>query len=312
MKIAFLCSQQFALPVLQALAGKSAVAAIGLPDIKPDVVALFRQQANQLGLPVTIFSKQNLKEQMNNWLRDLQPEAVFVYSFPFRIPATLLRLPPSGFINFHGGLLPEMRGADPIFESIRRQKKVAGVTAHLMDAQFDTGPVIVRREVPLPPHFTYGMLSGQLAYLAAEMCVQLFGQLADNSLPEPTKQNESTATYYPRIDDQALRLNWNEENSTTLLALVNSCNPILPTGIPTVINGWMIGVCDATIVNITGDTSTYKPGTIVAADQQNGLLVLTCDRASLRLDVVYTREGYFPGYKLGGLGIAPGMVFSSQ
>jgi methionyl-tRNA formyltransferase len=80
-------------------------------------------------------------------------------------------------------------------------------------------------------------------------------------------------------------------------------------GVPVIINNWRIGVCEVGEVNLEGDARNIKPGTIVAHDMQNGLIVYCCDGKGLKLEVVYTEEGYLPGYKLGFFGITVGMAF---
>ncbi len=310
MKIAVLCAGRMAMPALQKLLEQGKVAGIGVPESKTDIVQVCRHMAKQYSVPLQVFGGKNFGTQLLAWLQETTPDVVLVMTFSFRIPAAALSIPEHGFINFHYGLLPQMRGADPIFESIRLGKTVAGVTVHLMDAGFDTGPIIMREEVPLPLHFTYGMLSAQLAFKGQEMCAKLVSELEEKGRVTATPQNEAEANYYPRLSPSGTHLEWDTMDSATLIALINACNPASKNGVPTSINGWTIGVCFAAPVSLSGDLSMYVPGQILVADQQNGLLVLTKDQVALRLDIVYTEEGYFPGYVLTAFGIAAGMKFS--
>ncbi len=312
MKIAVLCNSRMALPALQNLVNTGQVAAIGIGDNKVDVIQIFEHFAQQQGLPLCIFSRKNFGTQLREWLHEVTPDVVFVMTYPFRIPASALTIPKLGFINFHYGLLPEMRGADPVFEGIRQQRPVAGTTIHVMDAGYDTGPIIMREEIPCPPHFTYGMLTGQLAHQGADMCNRLLALLSPDKPVPATPQDESKAAYYPALTTEGIYLDWAGTNSDGLVALVNSCNPMSKNGVPTVVNGWTLGVCDASIINLTGDTSAYPIGAVLAIDPQNGLLVLAKDRAALKLEVVYIEEGYLPGYKLANFGIQPGMLFTGR
>lgn len=58
-----------------------------------------------------------------------------------------LKLPKRGWLNVHPGLLPEYRGADPVCWALRNGDPV-GATVHLMEEEIDTGPILLRREMP--------------------------------------------------------------------------------------------------------------------------------------------------------------------
>lgn len=310
MKIAVLTGGRLGLPAIQRLIEQGRVSAIGLPANSEEAIRMCKPLAERHNIPVRIFTKKNLESQLNELQHTYAPAAVLVLTFPFRIPAAALTLPPHGFINIHYGLLPEMRGADPIFESIRMRRSHAGVTAHVMDADFDTGPIIMREEIQLPSHFTYGMLSAQLAYKGAEMCEQIVQKLEINGSLKSTPQDESKANYYGKMQARGIQLHWQSMDSSELLALINACNPASKTGVPAMVNGWTIGICCAAPIALSGDVSSYSPGDILVADAQNGLLVLAKDGIALKLEVVYTEEGYFPGYVLSVFGIGPGMRFT--
>ncbi len=311
MKIAVLCNGRLAMPTVQKLIADKKIAALGIADTRTEVIQIFNHLAEQHHLPLQIFTKKKFATQLHDWLAAVEPDVVMVITFPFRIPASALAVPKLGFINFHFGLLPEMRGADPIFETLRLRKTVAGTTVHVMDAGFDTGPIILREELPVQPNFTYGLLSGQLAFQGAEMCMKLLGMLSIDKPVPATEQDESKAAYYPVVSPGDLYLNWETMAAVDLVAFINSHNPLARNGAPTIVNSWTIGVCDASVINLTGDTSAYKPGTILAIDPQNGLLVMTKDGFALKLEVIYTEEGYFPGYKLANFGIQAGMTFTT-
>ena len=92
-----------------------------------------------------------------------------------------------------------------------------------------------------------------------------------------------------------------------IVALVQGCNPI-GRGTPTSINGWKIGVVDIGNVNLDGDASAIAPGTIIAIDPQNVLIVCCLGCKAVKLELAYTSEGYFPGYKIAFFGIQQWMT----
>lgn len=299
-----------ALPAMESMHNAGVLCAVATADKDPEVQTMFRAKAAEYGVPFKKITYKNYEEQLQDWLVIAAAQCVFVMTFPWRISAAVLAVPSLGFYNFHYGLLPQMRGADPIFESIRQGLPHTGVTVHVMDETFDTGPIALQEQIPLVPEYTYGMVSSQVAFAGAKLCSQMVLFLRNGNVPKTTPQDETLAKYWPRIVEADLQIRWADMDSKKITALVRSCNPIA-RGIPATINNWKIGVCDVSDVNLQGDASAIAPGTIIAIDPQNGLIVYCSDGKGLKFDVIYTAEGYFPGYKLAFFGIAQGMVFGN-
>jgi methionyl-tRNA formyltransferase len=310
LNIALLCNNKMALPAMQYMAEEGVLCAIATADNNDEVITLIRGKAAEYELPYKKITRKNYREQLVNWLEEVTPDVVFVMTFPWRIPAAVFTMPEFGFLNFHYGLLPEMRGADPIFESIRQRRQVAGITVHIIDEGLDTGPIVMREEMMLAPEITYGMLCSQMAFAGRNICGTLISNLQKEGRVTAIPQDERKAAYWPRIGAEEVAIKWSEMDTATIRAIVRACNPIAK-GAPVIINGWKIGVCEVADVNLQGDASAIKPGTIVALDMQNGLVVCCKDGKALRLEVIYTEEGFFPGYKLAFFGITAGMVFDN-
>jgi methionyl-tRNA formyltransferase len=58
-----------------------------------------------------------------------------------------------GIVNFHPSLLPLNRGSDPITWAIFDETK-HGVSAHLVDSEFDQGPILFQEEIEFDFSFT--------------------------------------------------------------------------------------------------------------------------------------------------------------
>lgn len=311
MRIGILCSNHIAVPTVQLLMKHHEIVGIGIPVDGREMRHILERVTIGSDIKVTTMSRRAIKNQMTEWIDTTQPDIVLVATFPFRIPADVLSIPTYGFLNLHFGLLPEMRGPDPVFESIRQQKSKAGATIHVMDSSFDTGPIVKREEFPLPAHFTYGMLSAKLAHTGAEIALTTLNEIQDQKTVPSAAQNETNSCYYPALTAQQLAINWPGMSSRDIIALINSMNPVSRSGTPTSVNGWTIGICYATLVNLSGDTTGYIPGRILTVDPQNGLLIFAKDNIAIKAEIIYTEEGYFPGYILAAFGIQPGMTFGT-
>jgi methionyl-tRNA formyltransferase len=78
-----------------------------------------------------------------------RPDIVLCTGFPWKIPADALAVPPLGWLNGHPSLLPRHRGPVPVAWAIRDGDEETGVTVHRMDAELDTGAVLVQERFPL-------------------------------------------------------------------------------------------------------------------------------------------------------------------
>src|SRR6185312_6792685 len=119
LRIGLLCNNKMAMPALVRMATEGVLCSIATADKDIEVVTLFKEKAHACKVPYYKITRENYVGQLQQWITDTLPDVVFVMTFSWRIPAGIFSMPRMGFLNFHYGLLPQMRGADPIFESIR-------------------------------------------------------------------------------------------------------------------------------------------------------------------------------------------------
>ncbi len=81
-------------------------------------------------------------------LRSVEPDLVVCMGFPWKIPADALAVPTHGWLNGHPSLLPFHRGPTPVAWAIREGDAEWGISFHKMDAELDTGPILVQRRIP--------------------------------------------------------------------------------------------------------------------------------------------------------------------
>jgi methionyl-tRNA formyltransferase len=82
-------------------------------------------------------------------LAALEPDLAVCGGFPVRLPADAIAVPPLGVLNGHPSPLPRYRGPNPIGWALRSGDPELGFTFHFMDAEFDTGPVLLQATAPL-------------------------------------------------------------------------------------------------------------------------------------------------------------------
>lgn len=304
MKIAILCNDRLGLPAMQyLLQQQQLVVAVGTSDRVSETSLLLEKQCDSVLVPFQVFAKNNLETTLTAWLKLHQPDVVFVKTFPWKIPASVLSIPTGGFINFHYAPLPAFRGSNPLFWMIRNRESSGAVTVHQMDEHLDTGDILFTKEVPIYPEASFGMLIAQLAYVGLELTMTLLQGLVDKTLA-PKKQIGSQAKWYSQPEARDLFIDWKTMTSLDVRALVKACNP-WQKGARTSNKGWVFGITDVSLSFVPVEPDTH-PGTVIALDASNGLIIACADGKSIKIEVIYCEEGYFSGQKMTQFGLRKG------
>lgn len=309
MKIALLTNSKLSVPAINFLAGNGLLAAVGIPDRehKTEDTDYIRHAAAHHQVPVSVFRKDEMDSSLGQWTLLSGADAVFVFTFPFRIPASMLSIPPKGFINFHFGILPQYRGADAIFWQIRNGEREGGISVHRMNEQFDRGPLYLVHKVPISVQDTYGAHLLNLS-MAAIPAVEKVLQALQSASPFLTEQDEQAAKYYGRPALADVTIDWTLPAST-IIALINATNP-WNKGAVTYLNEYPIKVVAASAARGVEDPFPgAKPGTIIAANENQGCVVRCGSGEFLNLDILYCNDSFITAIQFIKLGIAPGIRF---
>ena len=229
MRIVFAGTPQFAVVSLQALvdAGFDIGLVLTQPDrpagrgrrLQPSPVKRF---AIRHGLPVQ--QPATLKDNgAADVLRRERPDVVVVAAYGLILPRQVLAIPRLGCVNVHASLLPRWRGAAPIQRALLAGDHETGITIMRMDSGLDTGPMLLRVPCPVSAQETAGTLHDKLAALGAVALVTTLTRLFDGAVAE-TAQDDSLATYAPKIDKSEARLDWTHP-AVALERRVRALNP---------------------------------------------------------------------------------------
>jgi methionyl-tRNA formyltransferase len=142
-------------------------------------------------------------ESATTAIRELAPEVLVAACFPWRLPPAILALPRLGALNVHPSLLPAGRGPAPVFWTLRRGERRTGATIHLMDAGFDTGPIVAQAAIDVPAGIRAPALETALMTLGGRLAVDAIASLPTaggrHAVPlQGTPQDETRATYAPQ------------------------------------------------------------------------------------------------------------------
>jgi methionyl-tRNA formyltransferase len=139
-------------------------------------------------------------------VRAASPELIVSWFWTTKLPEPILAIAPG--IGVHPSLLPRHRGPDPYFWAIDCGDETTGVTAHRLDASYDTGAVLARRPLPLDPSWDAWRLARALDRPSLALLREVVRAYADGQAPSSTPQDERAATAAPELGDDDLAIRW--------------------------------------------------------------------------------------------------------
>lgn len=210
MRVVFMGTPEFSVPVLKALNAAHEVVAVYCQPPRPagrgkkDRPSAVQTCAEGLGLPVRHpRSLKGMEEQAA--FAALGADVAVVVAYGLILPQPVLDAPRAGCLNIHASLLPRWRGAAPIQRAIMAGDEQTGVCIMRMEAGLDTGPVLLREATPIGPEDTAADLHDRLSGIGARLILDALGRLPDLT-PEP--QPALGVTYAAKIDKAEARIDW--------------------------------------------------------------------------------------------------------
>jgi methionyl-tRNA formyltransferase len=278
MRIVFFGTPEFAVASLRALLRERfPVAGVVTQPDKPQgrsrstlVAPPVKEVAQAAGLPV-LQPVRPVGDLFLASLRRLEADLAVVVAYGHILRREVLTLPARGMYNVHASLLPRYRGAAPIQHAILAGEAETGVSIMQMDEGLDSGPVLHRATTPIGRDETAGALAARLAELGATALIETLS-LISAGLARPQPQDSGLATYAPKIDREAARLDWTHR-AEGLARQVRAFDPSP--------GAW--ATLDATAIKLFGAAAAAgegAPGTVLSADQQ---LVIACGDGALAL-----------------------------
>jgi methionyl-tRNA formyltransferase len=117
----------------------------------------------------------------------------------------VLAIPRLGVLNCHTGILPQYRGMD-VVEWTAFEENIGrigfGATLHFMDSGVDTGPILLKKKIPLSSNSNFESIRAELETVMVDLMVQGVQGLRDGILfsnPQELKKGRQYFVMHPRI-----------------------------------------------------------------------------------------------------------------
>lgn len=259
-----------------------------------------KQLAQKHGL--ALHQPSSLKpEEVRQPIIEARSDVMVVAAYGLILPQAVLDVPRLGCLNIHASLLPRWRGAAPIQRAILAGDVETGVTIMRMEAGLDTGPMLLKANLPIAAADTAGTLHDKLASLGAGLIAEALANLERGELPGEIQPAEGV-TYAAKLDKREAALDW-RQLAAQLDRAVRAFNPF--PGATAQLDGQAMKIWRAEPVSGSG-----VPGSILAAGADG--IVVACGEGALRLTELQKAGGkrLKAADFLCGFALAPGQRFA--
>jgi methionyl-tRNA formyltransferase len=280
MKTIFFGSSTFSLPFLQHLAQSSTLLRVVSSEDKPKnrgkkmVSNYVKAYAMDMGLEVDAPAIIKDKSWIES-IRSLAPDLIVTASYGKMLPDELLGVPRFGCINIHPSLLPEYRGADPIFWQLFHGCRNSGVSIFKMTSNLDQGEILLSAEMEILDQDNYESLENKAIKTGLELQKQLLTMLEKGHDIKGSAQPSGNYFYARKINERDEKINW-KRSRKEIQNLIRALNPRV--GAYTLFKGKRIKIFDAKPMPCQDKVS---PGTILI---QNKKILVRANDAFLKID----------------------------
>ena len=139
--------------IISAIEGGLPVSIVRVISSRPDAFGI--QRAEAAGIPVTALNRASYEDPevadalIACQMQEAGAEYVVMAGYMRKLTPVMLDAFPDRVLNLHPALLPSFKGAHAIQDAWDAGVKVTGVTVHFANEDYDKGPIVAQRAVPV-------------------------------------------------------------------------------------------------------------------------------------------------------------------
>lgn len=226
MKIIFMGTPKFAVPILEKILEKhQVVLVVTQPDqynYRKKVLVPSPVKECALKHNLEVFQPEKIRND-NKTIFEKDVDLIVTTAYGQMVPEKILNFPKYRSINVHGSLLPKYRGGAPIQRAIINGEKETGVTIMYMEKKMDSGDIIEAKTLPILDSDNQETLFDKLSILGTEMILPVIEKL-ENGLIRAIKQNENEVTFAPNLTKEDEKINF-ENDARAVFNQIRGLNP---------------------------------------------------------------------------------------
>lgn len=278
LKIIFMGTPNFSVPILEALHEKyEVVAVVTQPDKEVGrhrvlTMTPVKKYAVEHNLPV--YQPEFIKDAYEELLA-LNADLIVTAAYGQFVGTKLLKSPKYKSINCHASLLPSYRGGAPIHQAIKDGLEYTGVSIMYMEKKMDAGDVLSTVKVKIEDEDNCGTMFDKLSIAGRDLLMETIPLLVKGEIT-PVPQDSSKATFAYNITNEEKLVDFNK----TAREVFNHIRAYNPSPIAYMeLKGDQIKLYDSAVVD---EKTNEAPGTILL-HHKNRLLIACGNNTVLEL-----------------------------
>ena len=180
--------------IIDAIAGGLPTDIVLVVSSRPDAYGIERARA--AGIPTLVMNREKYADvlaadaQIVEALREAGAEYVVMAGYMRKVTFVMLDAFPNRVLNLHPALLPSFKGAHAIADAFNAGVKVTGVTVHFANADYDKGPIVAQRAVPVAENDTLDTLEAKIHDVEHVLYPEVIGLIAEGRVAVDPSTNK--------------------------------------------------------------------------------------------------------------------------
>lgn len=181
------------------------------PDSDNAYEKIFNESVAELaadhGIPVLVRNRADDAE-VREAIAAAEADVMVVSNWRTWLSPEVFSIPRLGTVNVHDALLPAYAGFAPLNWALINDEPEVGVTAHMMNAEFDAGDIILQRSTPITDDDTIVELFDRTLAMFGPITVDAL-ELVATGRTDWEPQDRRAASYFHRRSAEENRIDWN-------------------------------------------------------------------------------------------------------
>ena len=214
MKIVFMGTPTFSVPILEALIEKyDVIGVVTQPDkpsgrgqkLTPSPIKTFALEKN-----IQVFQPKSIRKEpeMIEALKSLDPDFFVTFAFGQILSQEVLDIPKYETINLHVSLLPKYRGANPIQRAIINGDTETGICTMITELGLDCGDICLKYPIKITEKMNCVELFEICANESPRLMEETLLGLVKGTIT-PQKQCEEGICFADKLQKEECKINWN-------------------------------------------------------------------------------------------------------
>lgn len=180
------------------------------PDSDNAYEKIFNESVAELAadhdIPVLVRDRAD-DEEVRSAISAAAADVMVVANWRTWLAPEVFSIPRLGTLNVHDALLPAYAGFAPLNWALINDEPEVGVTAHMMNAEFDAGDVVLQRSTPVTDDDVITDLFDRTLAMFGPITVDAL-ELIASGRTDWAPQDRRAASYFHRRTEEENRLNW--------------------------------------------------------------------------------------------------------